>query len=166
MNRNLKFWGHLKILSVSKVFPTCRKRRFVLGENSSLHFLISYFYFPPLTFWEFSPNTCNLMSTNLRQKDYCSHYWEGSMIGSSALGGEGLGGCGPAENRALLGKPVKWAGWHLGIPSCLGRSLPETTSPRCDPRWNAETKSVCHTSFPFLFSYTLFWFLSPLVFTC
>lgn len=53
--------------------------------------------------------------------------------------------------------PVQGAGLHLEVPSCLGCSLTERTSPRCAPRGNSET-SVCNASFPHPFLSTLLGF--------
>ena len=105
-----------------------------------------------LIFQEFPWNNSNLISTNLRQKDHCSQSRVSSEIRWASLKGrEGQHWLFPVEGQgaAEAAREVNWM--TSGDPSCLGCSLPERISRRCDLRQNSETKIfVCNTCFPFL----------------
>lgn len=88
MNRNLKSWARLKIPSASKVTLTCRETH-CIGRKQLSAFSDFSFCFSGLTFQEFTLNNFNLVSTNLRQKENCSHCGDSqwSEIRSASLKG-------------------------------------------------------------------------------
>lgn len=166
MNRNLKSWARLKIPSASKVTLTCRETH-CIGRKQLSAFSDFSFCFSGLTFQEFTLNNFNLVSTNLRQKENCSHCGDSqwSEIRSASLKGrEGQRRLLPLRGGAAEADcERRWLTSSDPFPP--GVFPPERTSWRCDLRWDSETKNICWQFFlPIPFLYSLFWFPSPRVF--